>query len=99
MEKKGPGKSGQFEGIPKAILSCLPLDVMSFPAGWGVSISEELLLHKVKPLWNCFCRHRRPKLRDHSPRDHIQARVAGQSTCKVVLRNLSEALRVKDQLQ
>jgi len=48
---KGSSKFGQFQGLPEAIMTCLPSCLISFPAEWNVLISEEtyrMPLNKVK---------------------------------------------------
>jgi hypothetical protein len=37
-------KSGQFQGLPEALVSCLPLCLGSFPAEWKVSILKKTFI-------------------------------------------------------
>lgn len=39
--REGPSESHPFGGFSGAILSCLPFNLRSFPAGWNVSVSDE----------------------------------------------------------
>jgi hypothetical protein len=44
LEREGLIEPGQFQGLPPAILSCLPSGLRKFPEGWSVSISEEITI-------------------------------------------------------
>ena len=37
--REGPSESGQFQGLPEALLSCLLPVLRSIPVGWNVSPS------------------------------------------------------------
>lgn len=55
LGKKVPRESSQFLGIPEAILSCLSCHLKSFPAGFNVSASEEMM-HNSDTVSN-HCKH------------------------------------------
>lgn len=46
-EREGLSESAQVQGLPAAILNCLPPYLRNFPAEWKVSISEETIIQQV----------------------------------------------------
>jgi hypothetical protein len=45
--KERPSESGQFQGLPEAILRYLPSCLRSFPEDWNVSLSEKTVIQLV----------------------------------------------------
>lgn len=62
--REGPSESSQFQELPRAILSCLPSCLRSFPGGWNVWISDSFLIMFAILKGNCWMPNLRVSLSD-----------------------------------